>query len=182
MSRSSSPAIGRPLRLEEITHATRKNPHPVMPLLRWARIFRPCSGARPSMRLGISPLVLLPPEEMAHAKRTAAGQREEIHWSAHLSHRVPGTSPSPSMRAVERAHRLLHPAQSVDRNLLELVQSAHSRDANCPLKPRWAVPALIRRGKQWWLHTPVEKTVPAAPPKLSTSHDQCSTPGSVQSI
>ena len=59
-------------------------------------------------------------------------------------------------REVERAHRLIHPAQSLDRHLLELGQGPHVGRASA----RWVEvgsPALVRRGSSGGCTPPLKR-------------------------
>ena len=59
-------------------------------------------------------------------------------------------------RYAQRAYRLLHIHQGLDRHVLELGTYAHHR-TNIPEGFEACSPQLVHRGDHWYLHTPIEK-------------------------
>ena len=120
--------------LETLTHATEKNPSPILPLTEIAEGIPSdvptCCHQRSS---GISPLLLFLSQEMENAQREGPNQTRPKGREEEGVQGAP-TCPSQAMEQVrslvrgnvEGAYRLIHPAQSVDGHLLELGQGAHA--------------------------------------------------------
>jgi len=111
--------------LEKLTHATKKNPHPVMPLssigkdipamFRRAAIHAALGSAR-SFYAHLKKWRTRRAKVMAKGKKFLERPTRPAAFLEQVSHLL--------LRPVERTQGIIHPAQSLDRKQLELAQSA----------------------------------------------------------
>ena len=159
--------------LERLTHATAENPAPIMPLTEVApdipALFRRAAvnAALGSARSFFSHLKKWRTRKEKHEARPARYGKKKKPFSER-----PPVPPRSWNRSVP-----LYAGQWKERSgssiLLKVWTGTcwswikvHSLSRDLPNGYTMQSPALVRRGKQWWLHTPIEKTF-TAPPKIA---------------
>ena len=120
--------------LEKLTHATAERPSTHHAAHRGrARYPGAVSPGRRQCRSGICSLLLLAPEKVADAQREARSQASPLRKKEEALQRA-STRASSFMEQIgsfvcgpmEREKRLIHSAQSLDRDVLELDQGSHA--------------------------------------------------------
>jgi transposase len=159
--------------LEKLTHATAENPAPIMPLTEIApdipAMFRRAAvnAALGSARSFFSHLKKWRTRKEKHEARPARYGKKKKPFSERPP--VPSRSWNRSVP--------LYAGQWKERSgssiLLKVWTGTcwswikvHTLSRDLPNGYTMQSPALVRRGKQWWLHTPIEKTF-TAPPKIA---------------
>ena len=159
--------------LEKLTHATAERPAPIMPLTEVApdipALFRRAAvnAALGSARSFFSHLKKWRTRKEKHEARPARYGKKKKPFSER-----PPVPPRSWNRSVP-----LYAGQWKERSgssiLLKVWTGTcwswikvHTLSRDLPNGYTMQSPALVRRGKQWWLHTPIEKTF-TAPPKIA---------------
>ncbi len=159
--------------LEKLTHATAERPAPIMPLTEVApdipAMFRRAAvnAALGSARSFFSHLKKWRTRKEKHEARPARYGKKKKPFSER-----PPVPPRSWNRSVP-----LYAGQWKERSgssiLLKVWTGTcwswikvHTLSRDLPNGYTMQSPALVRRGKQWWLHTPIEKTF-TAPPKIA---------------
>ena len=159
--------------LEKLTHATEKNPSPVLPLTEIAEAI-PAFFRRAAINaaIGSARSFSSSRKRMAKTQREARSQDPPQRDKEEGIQRAPARSPSfleqvgsLVCRDVERAKGLIHLAQSVDWPCWSWVK-VRTFGRDLPEGFEMQSPVLVRRGAQWWLHTSMEKTF-SSPPKIA---------------
>jgi len=166
--------------LEKLTHATQANPHPLMPRRRLApdipAMFRRAAinAALGSARSFSSLLKQWRARKEKHeAKAASKGKKKPLGERPPVPPRswnksVPFYADQWKER---RAHSIL---LKVWTGTCWSWLKVHTLSRALPDGEAMGSPSLVRKGSQWWLHTPIEKTF-AAPAKVEqqvTSHPQ----------
>jgi transposase len=151
--------------LEKLTHATVRNPHPVMPLAELVEDM-PAMFRRAAIHAALGSARSF----FAHRKKWQA-RREKAQAKGKKFTERPPVPPRTWNKSAT-----FYGGMWKDRTSSSLVLKVWTGTCWSWLKCRLTgrevppdqelgSPSLVRRGKQWWLHTPVEKTF-TSPPKI----------------
>ena len=152
--------------LEKLTHTTEKNPHPVMPLTQIAEDL-PAMFRRAAIHAALGSARSF----FAHLKKWQSKKEKAAAKGKKFTERPPVPPRTWNKSAT------LYAGQWKDRQggsiLLKVWTGTCWSWLKCRLTGREmpahaevGSPSLVRREKQWWLHTPVEKQFPS-PPKIA---------------
>lgn len=152
--------------LEKLTHATERNPHPVMPLAAIVEDI-PAMFRRAAIHAALGSARSF----FAHRK-TWQARREKAQAKGQKFTERPPVPPRTWNKSAT-----LYAGMWKDRTTTSLVLKVWTGTCwswlKCRLLGRELPPAtkagspqLVRKGKRWWLHTPVERSIPS-PPKIA---------------
>ena len=153
--------------LEKLTHATKKNPHPVMPLSSIGKEM-PAMFRREAIHAALGSARSF----YAHLKKWRTRRATLLAKGKKFLERPPVPPRSWNKSAT------FYCGQWKERTSSSILLKVWTGSCWSWLKVRLTSrelpneaevgsPALVRRGKQWWLHTPVEKQF-QCPPKIET--------------
>src|SRR5215471_2374856 len=139
-----------------------------------------CSGAPPSMQPLALPAHFSPPSKSGgYARRItklgqlARGRRSRFVSGPPFAH-APGTSRFPFTRLSGKSALITPSCSRSGPARAGPGGSVHTLSRDLPKGVEMGSPSLVRRGKNWWLHTPIEKTF-TAPDKVErqiTTHPE----------
>ncbi len=152
--------------LEKLTHATQRNPHPVMPLAAIVEDM-PAMFRRAAIHAALGSARTFFAHRKAWQTRRAKAQAKGKRF----------TERPPVPPRTWNKSATLYAGMWKDRTSNSLVLKVWTGTCwswlKCRLLRRELPPAtkagspqLVRKGKQWWLHTPVERSFPG-PPKIA---------------
>jgi len=152
--------------LEKLTHTTEKNPHPVMPLTEVAEDL-PAMFRRAAIHAALGSARSF----FAHLKKWQSKKEKAAAKGKKFTERPPVPPRTWNKSAT------LYAGQWKDRQKGSLLLKVWTGTCWSWLKCRLTgrempahaevgSPSLVRRGNQWWLHTPVEKQF-TSPPKIA---------------